>query len=103
MSEEQFWRANPRIIKVYEKIYREKQNRINDLAYLFMGNYGMSAFVTSIDRVLNGRKAKAKYMEKPLRLFPLTEEEKKKEQQAAIQQFLMWTGAAKKKYEKKGG
>lgn len=101
MTEEQFWKANPRIIAVHEQIYKERQNRINDLAYLFTGNYGLSALITSIDKVLNGKKSKEKYMDKPLELFPLTEEEKKKKQQDAIKQFISWTGMAETKYKGK--
>ena len=101
MTEEQFWNANPRIISVYEKIYKERQNRINDLAYLFTGNYGLAALITSIDKVLNGKKAKATYMNKPLELFPLTEEEKKKKQREAIAQFMGWAGNVQKKYKGK--
>lgn len=101
MTEEQFWHSNPRIIRVYEKVFKEKQNQINDLAYLFVGNYGMAALITSIDKVLNGRKSKSKYMEKPLELFPLTEEEKKKKQQDAIAQFMNWAGMTQQKYKGK--
>ena len=101
MTEEQFWRSNPRIISVYEKIFKERQNRINDLAYLFTGNYGLAALITSIDKVLNGRKSRSKYMEKPIELFPLTEEEKRKKQQDAIAQFMNWANNAQKKYKGK--
>lgn len=101
MTEEQFWRSNPRIIKVYERIYKEKQNRINDLVYLFVGNYEMAALVTAIDKVLNGRKAKSKYIDKPLVLFPPTEQEKKAAQERAINAFVLWASQTQKKYEGK--
>ena len=99
MTEEQFWHSNPRIIKVHEKIYKERQNRINELAYLFTGNYGLAALITSIDKVLNGRKAVAKYMDKPLELFPLTEEEKKAKLEKAIAQFMGWANRTQNKYK----
>lgn len=63
----------------------------------------LSALFTAIDGVLNGRKAKAKYVEQPVRLFELTEEEKIREQEKARAKFLAWAGFAETKYKKKGG
>lgn len=103
MTEKQFWHSNPRIIKVYEDIYKERQNRINELIHMFVGNYGLSALVTAIDNVLNGKKAVAKYIEKPIELFPLTEEEKEKKKQNAIAQFMGWAGVQKNNLKGKGG
>lgn len=102
MSEEQFWKSNPRIIKVWEKAYKMKVNADNTHMYVWTGNYMLSALYTAIDGVLNGKKAKAKYAEKPIRLFELTEEEKQKEAEKARAQFLAWAGHVEKKY-KKGG
>ena len=102
MTEEQFWNSNPRIIKVYERIYREKENRKNELTHMYVGNYVLSALYTAIDGVLNGKKSKAKYTEKPVRIFPPTEEEKKKEEEQARAAFLRWAGFAETKYKKKG-
>lgn len=103
MTEEQFWSSNPRKIKVYDKIYREKENRRNELVYSWIGDYGLSALFTAIDGVLNGKKAKAKYPEKPFRLFEMTEEEKELERKKALEQFIAWAGHAEKKYKKEGG
>lgn len=102
MTESEFWSSNIRKIKVYEKIYRAKENRTNELVYSWIGDYGLSALFTAIDGVLNGKKAKAKYSEKPFRLFELTEEEKEAERQKALEQFLAWAGHAEKKYRKGG-
>lgn len=101
MSEEQFWRSNPRIIKTWERIYRTKQNEQNTLAHMYIGNYELSALFTAIDGVLNGKKAKARYIEKPVRLFELTEEEKQIEQKKAIAQFMTWANATQDKYKGK--
>lgn len=103
MTEEVFWQSNPRIIKVYEKIYKEKENRRNQLVHAWIGDYGVSALTVAIDHVLNGKKAKSKYKEKPMRLFELTPEEKEKERQNAINMFLMWAGMTENKYKGKEG
>lgn len=105
MSEEQFWHSNPTIIKVWAEAWKRQENRKNELIYAFVGNYVQSAMDSSIDRILNGKKAKSKYLEKPIKLFELTEEEKQqeqeKEQEKARQAFMMWAGQAKTKYKDK--
>lgn len=90
MSEEQFWRSNPAIISVWEKAWKMEENRKNDLIHTFVGNYGISALVYSIDHVLNGKKAKSKYIKKPIRLFELTEEEKKEAQAEELRKYEIW-------------
>lgn len=106
MSEQQFWESNPRIIKVYDKIYREKIRVENKLIHAYVGNYVLSALYTAIDGVLNGKKAKAKYIEEPIEIFTLTEEEKdrkeKEKQQQAIAQFMGWAKSTKTRYGKEG-
>ena len=101
MTEEQFWHSNPTIIDVYEQIWKERQNYENSLMYAYTGNYILSALFVAIDGVLNGKKATAKYISKPIRLFELTEEEKEKEKKAAIEQFMKWAEITEKKFERK--
>lgn len=100
MSEEQFWKSNPRIINVWVKAWKLRENRRNELIHSFVGNYGLSALFTAIDGVLNGRKAKSKYIDKPIQLFELTEEEKEIEKQKAIAAFMGWANSAKNKFGK---
>lgn len=78
------------------------QKRQNELVHMWTGSYMLSALFTAIDGVLNSKKAKAKYIEKPIQLFELTEEEKEQEKIKAREQFLAWAGLAEKNY-KKGG
>lgn len=103
MTEEQFWHSNPRIIKVWEKAYKLKVNTLNERIHSWVGNYGISALVYSIDHCLNGRKASTKYEPKPIQMFELTEEEKQQETIKARQAFMEWASRAEKKYNKKGG
>lgn len=56
----------PADLRPYEQAYRlEKQKNDSD-AWLMFGAYGISALTVAIDRCLNGRKARSKYIEKPI-------------------------------------
>lgn len=104
MTEAQFWSSNPRIISVWEKAYRDDMSYKNSLIHSFVGTYGVSALIFAIDSCLNGRKAKAKYIEKPFDLFPKSDKEKKAE--AAQTAFKAWADTMMKNYKKankKGG
>ena len=103
MTEEQFWNSNPRIIKVWAKAYKLKMKTLNEQIHSWVGNYGISALLYSIDHGLNGRKAKTEYIKAPIQMFELDEEEKEQEAIKARQAFIAWAGMAEKKYKKKGG
>lgn len=101
MSEEQFWRSNPAIIEVWEEAWKLKEKRKNELAYMWVGNYGISALQCAIDHCLNGRKAKAEYLDKPLQLFDKTEKEKKEDQKKALDVFVAWANFTKDDFDRK--
>ena len=101
MNEEQFWRANPAIIDVWEEAWKRQENRKNELIHAWVGEYGISALVFAIDHCLNGKKARSKYMEKPIRLFELTESEKKAQKENATDMFIAWANATKASYDVK--
>lgn len=103
MTEEQFWRSNPRIIKIWERAYKLRMNTLNEYIFNWVGNYGISALIYSIDHGLNGRKAKSKYLDKPIQMFELDEKEKKQAQKKELEKFMAWAKRAEKKYDKKGG
>lgn len=64
ISYKDFWNMNPRIIKAISKGYKEKMDDIDYLMWM-MGSYVKSAVFVAVDHVLNGPKAKSKYIEKP--------------------------------------
>lgn len=101
MTEEQFWRANPAIIEVWEEAWKRQENRKNELIHAWVGEYGISALVFAIDHCLNGKKARSKYMEKPIRLFELTESEKEAQKENATDMFIAWANATKASYDVK--
>lgn len=102
MTEEEFWKSNPTKIEVWETAWKEEQKYKNQLIHSFVGTYVLNAVSVAIDHSLNGPKARSKYIEKPIQLFPLTEEEKKAEQKKAIAQFMEWAKAQQKQYGKEG-
>lgn len=82
---------NPHIIKCLQKGYEEKIKHQDYLQYLWFGNYGLSAVSVAVEHCFAGRKAKSKYIEKPIlseiekkteEIKPMTEEEKKKQTEA---------------------
>ena len=99
MTEEQFWHSNPAKIEVYAEAWKQEQKRQNEVIHTYVGTYVLSALTTAIDGVLNGKKSKAKYTEKPIRLFELTEKEKEEEQRKAREAFLAWANLTKSKYK----
>lgn len=101
MNEEQFWHSNPAIIKVWENAWKMEENRRNELIHAWVGNYGISALVYAIEHTLNGKKAKSKYIEKPIRLFELTEEEKKQQEKNALAAFINWADTTKADFDRK--
>ena len=100
MTEEQFWRSNPAIIEVWRKAWEMKQNRQNELIHAWVGNYGISALVYAVEHCLNGSKAKSSYIDKPIRLFEMTEEEKRIEAEKATDAFIAWANFTKNDFDK---
>ena len=105
MTEEQFWRSNPRIIKVYEQCWKEEQNRQNQLMHIWIGNYILDANIVALSQVLtpmfcDKKKSNLTYMEEPIRLFPKTEEEKQAEYDQMTEAFIAWGNSLIQKYKK---
>ena len=106
MTEEQFWRANPRIIKVYEQAWKDEQQRKNQLLHAWVGNYVLSAIQTGISQVMqpmlcSGKRSNAKYIEEPIRMFPKTEEERQAEYEQMTQAFIAWGDSLIDRYKQK--
>lgn len=89
VSWDEFWRMNPRIIKAICRGYEQKIKQDDYLAWL-SGQYTLSAVYVAVEHCLAGKKAKSKYIEKPIMQsveqkriesnpLPLTEEEKRKQ------------------------
>ena len=103
MTEKEFWLTNPRKILAYEQAWKDTENRKNEMMYMWWGNYGMSALVTALSGVLTpmfcGKQSQTKYVDKPMRIFEMTEEEEEayKEEQTAL--FVEWCESMQKNWE----
>lgn len=87
VSWQEFWGMNPHIIKLLIKGHEEKIKEQDYMAWL-SNQYTLSAVSVAVEHCLAGRKAKSKYIEKPIMQEieekqqenkPLTEEEKKRQ------------------------
>lgn len=94
MSEEQFWKSNPRIIKVWYEAYKTKENRQNELMHVWWGNYGLSAMAVSLSHILSPmftkHKSTLEYIDEPVRIFPKTEAEIQAEKDEMTERFIAW-------------
>ena len=77
MSYTEFWDGPPFLVVAYRKAFRIKREIENEQAWL-QGLYVYDAFVVCMANMFSGRGAKKQsYLERPVDIFPLTEEEKK--------------------------
>lgn len=94
---------NPHIIKSLIKGYEERLKQQDYLQHLWWGSYGVSAVSVAVERCLAGKKAKGKYIEKPIlsNAFEdanLSEEEKfERELKKALLAEEQWIVASKQK------
>lgn len=72
VSWNEFWLLNPRIIRCIADGYSEKIKEQDYLNWV-SNQYTLSAIFVALDRVLSGKKSKAKYIEEPI-LWKLQEE-----------------------------
>jgi len=68
MTEEQFWKCTPHRLQTYIKAYKERANELDAIMWN-MGVYVQRAVMVGVDSVLNGRKSRAKYFEKPIHMM----------------------------------
>ena len=82
MTYEQYWDGNPAIAVAYRKAYKLKREIENENAWL-QGFYFYDAVSVCLSNFgSKPNSVKKKYIDKPVDIFPLTEEQKKKREQA---------------------
>lgn len=80
----------PKELEPYEIAHRRKIEEQDYLQYLWWGNYGISALSVAIEHCLAGRKAKSKFIDKPLmreiaeRSNPMSEEELQRQRELFV-------------------
>ena len=78
MSETQFWDGDPFLAVAYREAYRLKRQLDNEQAWL-EGLYNLDAFAVVLSNAFSKRGSKQqKYLERPIDIYPLTEEEKQR-------------------------
>lgn len=77
MTPTQYWDESPYLVVAYRKAYRLRRATENEQAWL-QGLYVFDAFAVCLANVFakSGAK-KQKYLEKPIDIFPLSEQEKR--------------------------
>ena len=84
MSYEEYWDGDPRLTIAYRKAYAFKQRYDNQSAWL-QGLYFYNAVSASLANAFKKSGAsRVNYIEKPIDIFPLTEQEKKLREQEEI-------------------
>ena len=91
MSYTQYWDEPPYLAVAYRKAFKLKRELDNEQAWL-QGLYIYDAFAVCLANAFSKRGAnKHNYLERPIDIFPLTEQEKKrreKEEQAKMQKAM---------------
>ena len=76
MTPTEYWDGSPFLTVAYRKAYRLKRKVDNEHAWL-QGLYVMDAFAVCVGNAFSKRGSKKlTYIEKPIDIFPLTDEEK---------------------------
>lgn len=98
MSYEQFWYGDPWMVKAYAQAYMLKRKVDNENAWI-QGAYVAHAFGTVLANSFG--KKKLNYLDKPMDLFPKTEQEKKAEIREERRKLIAWLSKFKRATDKK--
>lgn len=78
MTPTQYWEESPYLAIAYRRAYRLKREAENEQAWL-QGLYNFDAFAVCLANAFRKRGQKAaNYLERPVDIYPLTEQEKKR-------------------------
>ncbi len=106
MTYEQYWEKSPYLAVAYRKAYKLRKEAENEQAWL-QGLYTHVAFAIALSNAFSKSGArKQNYIDKPLDIFPLTEEQKKlREQQenAKMQQAMEEMVRRQRREKQRGG
>lgn len=96
MTPEQFWNGKPQLCETYRRLHRLRSEQKNEELWL-SGLYTLDALSVALNNSFS--KKKAKYIEKPLDIFPKTEEEKQREAEETRRKFVERLDAWKKAFD----
>ena len=75
LTKKEFFHSTPKILKAYEEAHKIKLMEMDRVAWMMCGNYVVSAVAVAVEACLAGKKAKGKFIDRPI--FERIEEEKK--------------------------
>ena len=88
MTLAEYWEGSPHLVKYYRQAHKLKMEQENQIAWM-QGLYVKSALDSTLGNMFRKKGSKSiKYLEKPLEIFPKTEEEKEKEALAERQKAI---------------
>lgn len=85
----------PKELRPYEIAHKKKIMEMDNLMWTWFGNYATSAVSVAVEHNLAGRKAKSKYIDKPILQYleeqsrPLTEEELQKQRELFVAKLMV--------------
>lgn len=98
VGEEKFWGSIPIELEPYRKMDEMQQKR-QDYNMWLMGAYVTKAVSVAVDNVLNGRKSRSRYFEKPFS----AESEEENTPEKDFQRFSAWAVVFNEQFKKQNG
>ena len=99
MTYDQYWHGDPWAMKAYREAYYMRLKQQNEMLWL-QGMYNMNAFSVVIGNAFRKKgSSPSKYLEKPLDVFPKTEEELEAEKARKQRELIVKLSAWKKAFD----
>lgn len=98
ISEERFWDSTPIELEPYREMDKMQQERL-DYQMWQMGAYVTKAVSVAVDNVLNGKKSRSRYFDKPFS----AEAEEKNDPKADFNRFVAWVAVYNENFKSKSG
>ena len=99
VSEEKFWESIPVELEPYRDMDEMQQKRL-DYQMWQMGAYITKAVSVAVDNVLNGRKSRSKYFDKP---FSAEEVDDKPDPKREFNRFCAWAAVYNENFKRQNG
>ena len=99
VSEEKFWDSIPVELEPYRDMDEMQQKRL-DYQMWQMGAYITKAVSVAVDNVLNGRKSRSKYFDKP---FSAEEVDDKPNPEREFNRFCAWAAVYNENFKRQNG
>ena len=102
MTADEYWHGDPYLAKAYRKAYKKRIEARNQELWL-QGKYVFDAVSVALYNAFRGRRAAAKYTEKPYQIFPKTRAEIEREARIEREKIVKNLEAMRKAWGQKHG